>query len=49
MGHTVDLTISDKVFDQQAIGLTVSPECTLRVDQVLALCSSRKAVGEDGC
>jgi hypothetical protein len=44
----MDFTISNQVFDQQAIGLTVSPKRSFRVDQVLAFGSCRKAVGEDG-
>jgi hypothetical protein len=49
MSHPVDLTVShDLVFDHQSRSLTVTAKPFLWVDQVLALCGSRKAVGKNG-
>jgi hypothetical protein len=46
----MDLTICHNlVFDHKARSLTMTAKPFLWVDQVLALCGSRKAVGEYCC
>jgi hypothetical protein len=49
MRHTMNFTVCNNLFDQQATRLAVLPEPFFWVDQVLALYGSREAVGEYCC